>query len=673
MKKLSFTKTSKYIFKYLFLSYLFEKKMGESFFSKKRFSLEGCDILLPVLFFIIKIKQNTVISMAHRGRLNVLYNIFNYNFFIHNNQDEIFHLGCSKIKGNKKIIILPNPSHLEYSNCVSMGYTRALIENNLNSLNVQVHGDCSFSGQGIIMETLNLSKLKSYNIKGTMHIIINNSIGFTTSIKNELRSSKNCYDISKMFNIPVFIIDEKDPIGATNILKKAIKYILKKKKDLILNIRCYRKNGHSEQDNPNITHPIEYSIIKNKKPAYKYLESKIPNSIKYKKKILCDFKKKRTCFFIKNNIIKTSLVINKNKIFEVLKKFKNKVKKVNNLHDIVKTFIKKRLGVLKGKKIDWSTGEYLAINIINMLNYKIRFSGQDSQRGAFCQRHYYIYDQKTGKKFCIFNKKMCSIINSPLSEMSTLGYEIGYSFCNCDYNYKTMNIWEAQFGDFINCAQVYIDQYISSAYFKWKKRMNIIILLPHGIEGQGPEHSSARIERIMSLCSKKNISVLYPNSSSQYFNCLVSQINLYKPLLILTKKNVRNKFFESDISDFNGVYKPYKILNRKSKNCFVCVGDIYYEILKYQNSILIIEELYPLPIKKIKKELKKLIEIKKFIWIQNEPKNQGYWPYISRKFRKISEKKIDYIGIKSIPSTTYTGKKFFINKNNMFKRVMLIK
>ncbi|WDI79232.1 thiamine pyrophosphate-dependent enzyme [Candidatus Vidania fulgoroideae] len=658
----------KKIFKYLYFAHIFEKNMGKIFLYKKRFSIEGCDVLIPMLYFLININKNIVISMSHRGRLNVLYNIFNFNFFVNNLQDEIFHLGFERIYKKKKIIILPNPSHLEYSNCVSMGYTKSLIENGYDTLNIQIHGDCAFSGQGIVMETLNLSKLKYFSIKGTLHIIINNEIGFTTNKIKEIRSSKNSDSIMNMYNFPIFRVFYKNVNSVIKIVKIAVSYIKKYKKDVLINLKCYRKLGHSEQDDPKITQPLEYNEIRNIIPLYR--NYKINNLKFLKKKFKINFNKKKT-IYINNEYYRNINLdkIIKNKVYNIKKiyiEFKKKVKKIDNIHILVKTFIKKRMLSLKNRNnIDWSTGEYIALIFLSFLNVKVRFSGQDSQRGTFCQRHYYIYDQISGKKVCIFNKKI-KIINSPLSEASVLGFEIGYSICNFDNCFKSINIWEAQFGDFLNCAQVYFDQYISSFRFKWNKNSNIILLLPHGIEGQGPEHSSCRIERILSLCSKKNIFVFCPNSSSQYFNCILHQLNNRVPGIILTKKkNIRNECLNSKFSDFLGKYLKYNIINNKSKICVICIGNIFYKIKKYKNlNIVLIEQLYPLDFKTMKKSFNKMKEVRKYFFIQEEPKNQGYWPYFFSIFKNISSIKIKYLGSPKNSSTTFFGKKynFYIKK-----------
>ncbi|AXN02432.1 2-oxoglutarate dehydrogenase E1 component [Candidatus Vidania fulgoroideae] len=664
----------KKIFKYLYFSYFFEKNMKKMFLYKKRFSIEGCDVLIPILYFLINTKKNIVVSMSHRGRLNVLYNIFNFNFFVNSFQDEIFHLGFERKYKKKKIIILPNPSHLEYSNCVSMGYTKSLFENGFETLNIQIHGDCAFSGQGIVMETLNLSKLKDFSINGTLHIIVNNEIGFTTNKIREIRSSKNSDSIMNMFNFPIFRIFYKNVNSVIKIVKLAVSYINKYKRDVLINLKCYRKLGHSEQDDPNITQPLEYIKIKNIKPLYKNYN--IKNFKSFKEKFRNSFYKKKT-IHINNKYYKNIKYINKiikNKIYNLNKihiEFKNKIKKIINMHILVKTFVKKRIKSFKSRKnIDWSTGEYIALRFLNFINVNIRFSGQDSQRGTFCQRHYNIYDQISGKKICIFNKRI-KIINSPLSEASVLGFEIGYSICNLDNNFKSMNIWEAQFGDFLNCAQVYFDQYISSLKFKWNKNSNIILLLPHGIEGQGPEHSSSRIERILSLCYKKNIIVSCPNSSAQYFNCILQQFSNNVPNIILTKKkNIRSKHLNSNFSDFSGKYLKYKIINNRSKVCIICIGDIFYEIKKYKNlNIVLIEQLYPLDLKIMKKSFTKMKKVKKYFFVQKEPKNQGYWPYLFSIFKYISNINIKYLGSPKNSSTTFFGKKYKFYTKKYIKKI----
>lgn len=711
----------KTFFEELIATEIFETNIGKKFPGSKRFSLEGCDVLIPLIKEIIryssKLKNKTkkiIFAMAHRGRLNFLVNIMGKKIkniideFLNilpkkNNIDDVkYHLGYSSmIELNKKRIELElafNPSHLEIINSITMGIARFNNDilkkkniNNTNILHINIHGDASFSGQGIIQETLNLSQTRGYGINGTIHIIINNQIGFTISKNIDMRSSYYCTDIAKMIQCPIFHVNADNLESVIFVTRLAVKYRNTFHKDVFIDLVSYRRHGHNEMDDPYITQPLMYNYIKNHKKIQdlyfnQLLLQNIIN-IEEKKKL---YQKYQILFDKGNVFVKTFFPIkkkHKNIIFKNIKinELKKLLFKISNfpknfnIHPLVKKIFLNRSDMSKEiRKIDWGAAENLAFaNILNQ-GISCRFSGEDVKRGTFSHRHTVIYDQKNGISYTPLNnislqQGIFSIYNSILSEEAVLGFEYGYSL----NNKHGITIWEAQFGDFINGAQIIIDQFVSSGEIKWNYKSGIIIILPHGYEGQGPEHSSARIERFLQLCAKKNMKICIPSNASQIYYLLCEQAfnTIRKPLIIFSPKSLlRHPLACSSLKNFiNNSFKliidelNIKINIQNIERIVFCSGKIYYDLLKYRNLIknnniilIRIEQLYPFPKKDLKKIIEKYRKIKYFCWCQEEPKNQGPWIYIQNCFKNKLNLNINYFGRNksSSPSTGY----FIIHK-----------
>jgi 2-oxoglutarate dehydrogenase E1 component len=716
-------------------SQTFEKYIHFKYPSYKRFSLEGNDSLIPLLYEIIirSTKKNFsyfYIGMAHRGRLNVLINLLGkpsnmlFKEFsgkdINNlsNGDVKYHLGFySKIyiKNFKKgkLNLEYNPSHLEIINPVIMGLSRAkndfLKSKNFSSvIPIMIHGDASFTGQGVIQEILNMSQTPGYSVGGSIHIIINNQIGFTTSKIKYMRSSKYPTDIAKCSNSLILHVNSDDPEAAVFSAQMSIDYRKKFKKDVFIDLIGYRRHGHNEVDNPYVTQPLMYKKIKNHPTVQeiyskKLLEKNLIDQEMIQKKILI-YKKnlksgktisqKYSFLNIKPKIIKKNKIQNfKYKKFSYIFS-KKKVKKLfniintlpqeMNLHPLVKKIYLDRLKMVNLKNnFDWGAAENLVYACLLNKGISCRISGEDISRGTFFHRHSIIHDQITGKKYIPLKKSIKNsqlfLIDSVLSEESVLAFEYGYSLRND----KTLTIWEAQFGDFSNVSQVVIDQFISSSMEKWNQSSRIVLLLPHGYEGQGPEHSSARIERYLQLCSKKNMHVCIPTTASQIFHLLYKHIFHKKPfpLIIFSPKSLlRHPMSKSSFEEiYQGKFKKVIYKNSSSKEdnfkkIIFCSGKIYYELLdnqqqkKVKNILLIrIEQLYPFPKKSILKIVNQYKKIKRIFWCQEEPKNQGSWIYFKKNFLKIffNEKNIKYIGRPSSASPA-TGN-IYIHKKEQLK------
>lgn len=693
-------KTKKNILQGLIKSKMFEKFIHNKFPGSKRFSLEGCDVLIPILQKIIhySIKNNTkklILGMSHRGRLNVMFNIFksnipkmyqdklNYIKKIYNTGDVKYHLGAYiKIQNNLndiEFILLDNPSHLEIITPIILGSCRAFIDNIKNYKSnfivpIIIHGDAAFIGQGVIQETLNMSQVPGYCVFGSIHIIINNRIGFTTSKKKYLQSSIYCSDIAKMIDSPIFHVNADDPDSVIFIIKLAFKFRLLFKKDVFIDLVCYRKLGHNEIDDPSITQPVMYKEIKNHKHICTiYLNKLLKFNDKnkniyqdfynlYKKKLYNNLKNK---LYDKNNAkLESNFIINKHTFIKNSKNyfsFKRLINKIYKIfifpknffpHHQIKKVFNNRLEMIHGKKLwDWGGVEILAYAALMLKGIRCRLTGEDVRRGTFSHRHAVIYCQKTNKKYIPLKnltsfKGEFDIWDSVLSEEATLAFEYGYSISSK----FSLNIWEAQFGDFANGAQVVIDQFITSSQQKWGHNSSLVMMLPHGYEGQGPEHSSARLERYLQLCAQKNIYVSIPTTTAQFYHLLQNQGKAVfkKPLIILTPKSLlRNPKTFSTLKDLSDG-KFHKILlnkneniNNKIKKIIFCTGKIYYEILKFCkiknliNILLVrIEQLYPFPKKEIKKIIINNNNATSYIWCQEEPMNQGAWTYFYFNFKK---------------------------------------
>ncbi|MES2023973.1 MAG: 2-oxoglutarate dehydrogenase E1 component [Pseudomonadota bacterium] len=677
-----------------------ERYLHTRYVGQKRFSLEGSESFIAALDETIqrggeKGVQEIVIGMAHRGRLNVLVNTLGkmpqelFAEFEGRHGDDLpsgdvkYHQGFSSDistpGGPIHLSLAFNPSHLEIVNPVVEGSVRARIERRGQNdpsqqvLPILIHGDAAFAGQGVIMETLNLAQTRGYGTGGTVHIIINNQIGFTTSDPRDSRSTLYCTDVSKMIEAPVIHVNGDDPEAVVFAAQIALDYRLEFRKDIVVDIVCYRKLGHNEQDTPALTQPLMYKKIAAHPGTRKLYADKLvtqgtiaadegdamvaeyrdamdagkhtidPVISNFKSKYAVDwmpFLNRKWTDAADTAVPMTELKRLAERITTLPENFK--------VHPLVEKVLADRASMGRGEiNLDWGMGEHLAYASLVSSGYAVRLTGQDSGRGTFVHRHAVLHDQNrerwdAGTYVPLQNvsdqQAWFRVIDSVLSEEAVLAYEYGYSTAEPN----TLVIWEAQFGDFVNGAQVVIDQFISSGEVKWGRASGLVMMLPHGYEGQGPEHSSARPERFLQLCADNNMQVVQPTTSAQIFHLLRRQmIRLFrKPLVILTPKSLlRNKDAGSPLSELaKGSFQTVigevdeKIDAKKVKRVIACSGRVYYDLVaarkeRGQNDVAIIrvEQLYPFPHKAFAAELKKFPNFNELVWTQDEPQNQGAW------------------------------------------------
>lgn len=708
------------ILQHLNKSELFESFLHTKYVGQKRFSLEGGETLIPIISAIIETGSGLgmdefVIGMAHRGRLNVLSNILNKSYVdvfsefdegyipdsFEGSGDVKYHKGfLSEIStaSRKKVSVslAPNPSHLEAVNSVVEGQTKArqiLTNDEAQSkvIPILVHGDAALAGQGSVYEALQLFKLKGYSTGGTIHIVINNQIGFTT-LPQDARSTYYCTDIAKAFGAPVFHVNAEDPEGCVYVTNLAVQLRQKFHCDVFIDMNCYRKYGHNETDEPAFTQPIEYQLIRGKKPIREiYRDELIHQGVLEKfmaEALEGEFKKALQQALRVTKLPPQEAPPKEPSILNVAPPPEDIFKKVNtsvpaneireiakkmfmipsgfNLHPKLQNLIKDRLSMVEGdapeKMIDWGMGELLAYGTLLWKGTSVRLSGQDVARGTFSHRHAMWMDQVAERSYFPLShlkpgQGRCDIVNSPLSEMAVLGFEYGYSISNPE----ALVLWEAQFGDFSNGAQVIIDQFISTAEQKWGRKSSLTLLLPHGYEGQGPEHSSARIERFLQLCGHDNMFVVYPTTPAQLFHLLRRQVlqTLRKPLIVFTPKGLlRHPDCVSSLEELTkGSFQ--EILDdphppKKAKKVYICSGRIYYDIAGEKNkskiedmAIIRIEQLYPLNTERLKEVLGQYSTADEYVWVQDEPANMGAWDYIRPLLKEILPKdkhNVRYIG-----------------------------
>ena len=687
----------------------FEKFLHTKYVGQKRFSLEGGEALIPALDALIEkaaidgVKE-FVVGMAHRGRLNTLTNIFGkpvediFNEFDGKDYEEKgfdgdvkYHLGWTsnrKTDSGHKIYmnIAPNPSHLEAVGPVVQGIARAKQEkyhpNNIeNVLPIIIHGDAAIAGQGVVYEVVQMERLKGYKTGGTIHIVVNNQVGFTTNYLDG-RSSTYCTDVAKTNLCPVLHVNSDDVEAVVHATIFALNYRMRYKRDIFIDLLGYRKYGHNEGDEPRFTQPNLYKAIsKHLNPMKIYSDKLINEDIisiedvsKIEKKYKSSLEKKLENSKKDNNIEITPFMDYEWKGFKRVKKDKmltNYETKVSseNLNTVAKVvttlpknkqFLRKTQRLINDRskmffetdKIDWGMGEMLAYGSLLNEGFNIRISGQDVERGTFSHRHAILKAEDSEEEICLLNninnnQGSFNIYNSHLSEYGVMGYEYGYSLTSP----QTLCIWEAQFGDFSNGAQIMIDQYLSAAEDKWKLQNGLVLLLPHGYEGQGAEHSSARMERYLQLCAKDNIYVANCTTPSNLFHLLRRQMvtKFRKPLIIFTPKSLlRHPKAVSSVVDFSsGKFSPLieisKIENSKIERLVFCSGKFYYDLNDHmeknniQNTILVrLEQLFPLPIVEINDVLEKYSNATDIVWAQEEPRNMGAWSHLllhSDKFR----------------------------------------
>ncbi|URJ23481.1 2-oxoglutarate dehydrogenase E1 component [Blochmannia endosymbiont of Camponotus sp. C-003] len=704
-----------------------ERYLGTKFPGVKRFSLEGGDVLIPMLKEIIRhsvchhnIKE-IFLGMAHRGRLNVLINILgknpqdlfnefsNKHHTIRGSGDVKYHQGFySDITINGEVVHLSlscNPSHLEIVSPVVMGCARARIDQLILEatdhdkkdhnivLPVTIHGDAAISAQGIVQETFNMSKTHAYDVGGALHIIINNQIGFTTSNIHDIRSTQHCTDIAKMIQAPIFHVNADNVDAVVYVTRAALSFRNTFKRDVIIDLVCYRRHGHNEADEPSVTQPIMYKKIRNH-PTVLNIYSDFLNkngiiSANESSKMINTYREKlekehcvlhqwmpvhiRTSLHT-NRLHNNKNILNSNKInTQYLKNLAYRINDIPSsiaMHSRVKKIYDERIEMALGNRLfDWGSAEVLAYATLLDQGISIRLSGEDAARGTFFHRHSVIHDQNDGTKYIPLthlintdNKKGSFFIwNSVLSEEASLAFEYGYS----SLAHNMLVIWEAQFGDFSNGAQIVIDQFISSGEQKWGQLCGLVMLLPHGYEGQGPEHSSARIERYLQLCAEYNLHICIPSTPDQMYHILLQHatcdINLKKPLIIISPKSLlRHPMVTTSLK--NLVYGSFKtvfneidnnIISNKINRVIICSGKVYYDLLsqrrknkQYNIAIIRIEQLYPFPYTNIQAIFDSYLNVQDFAWCQEEPKNQGAWYYIQDCLHNIMPSNItlNYIG-----------------------------
>jgi 2-oxoglutarate dehydrogenase E1 component len=735
----------------------FEKFLATKYVGTKRFGLDGAESLIPALEQIIKIGgqsqiKEVKIGMSHRGRLNVLANVlqksykrifneFAGEFNSSSNEgagDVKYHLGASsnrEFDGNPvHVSLTDNPSHLEAVNPVVLGQTRAKQffhkdkERN-KVIPILIHGDAAFAGQGIVAECFAMSGLPGHNTGGTIHIIVNNQIGFTTSPRFA-RSSPYPSDVAKMVDAPILHVNGDDPEAVIYATRIATEFRLKFNRDVVVDLICYRRFGHNEGDEPSFTQPLMYEKIRSHPTTLKlygqkltqeqiFTEEGVNQKIKTFKDLLDDqfktakdYKPKIEWFEGTWSRYKPEKGKDKRGVTGVDKKIIKSISdrinviplEINPHKTVAKVFDLRKKSIDTEKNIDWATAESLAFATLLKEGYPVRLVGQDSGRGTFSQRHSVLRNQSDNSRYIPLNhisegQKKYEIVDSFLSELAVLGFEYGYSLVEPN----TLTLWEAQFGDFANGAQIIIDQFISSGERKWSRASGIVMLLPHGYEGQGPEHSSARLERFLQLCSNDNMQVMNCTTPANYFHALRRQMkrDFRKPLIMMTPKSLlRNKYCVSDLEDFSKNNSFHRVLwdhaidpktegfiklknSSKIRKVILCSGKVYFDLLEAREKLKIddvilyrIEQLYPFPAKTLVKELKPYAKSATFHWCQEEPKNMGAWfsvrDYIEWTLDNIkaNNKQISYIGRSpdASPATGY-AKRHISQQQEIIKKV----
>ncbi len=718
----------------------FEKYLHVKFVGTKRFGLDGGEALIPALEQIIKRGGNLgakeiKIGMPHRGRLNVLANVMGKSYRAIFSEffgktvtskkdfegDVKYHLGASSNRdfdGNiVHISLTDNPSHLEAVNPVVLGQVRAKQffhkdKERKKVIPVLMHGDAAFAGQGIVAECFAMSGLPGHNIGGTIHIIVNNQIGFTTAPRFA-RSSPYPSDVAKIAQAPIFHVNGDDPEAVVHCAKVATEYRQKFNRDVVIDMVCYRRFGHNEGDEPSFTQPLMYKKIKSHPSTLTLYGQKLSNegltSENELQKNKTNFKKWLETEFEQSKTYKSDLKwfdgvwsrfkpgLGKDKRgasgvdANLLKAVGKKISTIPTGFSVHKTLKKifdlRNQSIEKESGIDWATAESLAFGTLLVEGFSVRLSGQDSGRGTFSQRHAVLRNQENHQRYIPLNnikvgQKNFEVIDSLLSEFAVLGFEFGYSLSEPE----TLVLWEAQFGDFANGAQIIIDQFISSGESKWGRASGLVMLLPHGYEGQGPEHSSARLERFLQLCAGENMQVVNCTTPANYFHVLRRQMHreFRKPLIVMTPKSLlRHKRCISNLSDFSKKSTFHRVLeddayskvnnllelkkrDEKIEKVVMCSGKIYYDLLEAREKIkndrvtfVRIEQLYPFPAKTLANILKRYNKAE-FIWCQEEPKNMGAWNtvrnYIERTLEMINfgDKSVKYVG-RNASSSTATG------------------
>ncbi len=699
----------------------FEAFCQKRYVGVKRFGLDGGETLIPALHTVIQravgYKNHSIaMGMAHRGRLNVLTNIIGKSFpalfsefagksykpdDIPGVGDVKYHLGYRKqvqIDGQDVDLVLEfNPSHLEAADPVVEGRVRAMQdENNQKHLAVLIHGDAAFAGQGIVYETLAMSQLPGYKTGGTIHIITNNQIGFTTSTEYG-HSGYYCSDVAKVAKAPIIHVNGDDPEAVVSVMRLAVDYRERFATDIVVDIVCYRRFGHNETDEPTFTQPIMYQAVHQHKDIFKLYAAKLQNeaviSAAESDKYWSDFQTYLQNAYVEANNYRpnnpewlkgewknmqwrgkgrkdysTAVSLG---VLKQIGKAISSYKEGFNCHPKLARQLEAKANMFETEKgFDWATGEALAFGSLLLEGHLVRLSGEDCQRGTFSHRNAILFDQKNQQAYVPLNhitsnQAQIEIYNSLLSEFAVLGFEYGYA---CE-NANALVVWEAQFGDFANGAQIIIDQFIAAAESKWLQQSGLVLLLPHAQEGQGAEHSSARLERYLQLCAEDNMQVCNFTTPANYFHALRRQLkrNYRQPLVVMSPKSLlRHPLAQSTLAEFadNTTFLPVideidssLIQSLKVKRVVFCSGKVYYDLLiarreakRNDMAIIRIEQLYPFPVEATEKIVNTYSKAQEFVWCQEEPQNMGAWHYIFDKIEAIVQKiknspiKIQYAG-----------------------------
>lgn len=712
----------------------FEDFLQRRFVGQKRFSIEGLDMLVPMLRQLVTLGseddiQHMLLGMAHRGRLSVLAHVLEkpldmiFSEFHKAPEEELiaaentldiyegwsgdvkYHYGSKReygpVEKRLEITLLANPSHLEYVNPVVLGVTRAAQEfcqkkgnpeqELQKAFNVLIHGDAAFIGEGIVAETLNLSGLEGYKTGGSIHLIANNLLGYTT-IEADGRSTRYASDLAKGFEIPIIHVNADDPVACIQAINLAYSYRKTFQKDVLIDLIGYRRYGHNEMDEPRVTQPLLYKEIdEQQNVVHLYSEKLIKDSILSEKEL----KAKRNTIRADYERVYQNMEESdqgEQQVRPLPKILTDKLKRIDTaipraqLEKINEELLKTPKGFEKNRKlelilkrnkktftenrgINWALAEVLAYATIIQEGYAIRLTGQDTERGTFAHRHLILHDKQSGKTFCRMDQitdalASFTIHNSPLSEAAVLGFEYGYSIKSAE----TLVIWEAQFGDFVNVAQVIIDQFIASSRAKWSEISNLVLLLPHGYEGQGPEHSSARLERFLQLAAENNLIVANVTTSAQYFHLIRRQARLggtggARPLIVMTPKSLlRSNRMEAEISEFTEGYFEELVVHNEENNSLDKVirlvigsGKIILDILKETKDdtelfdwmkLVSVEQLYPFAEDRLKYLIELYPDLEEIVWVQEEPKNMGAWTFVHPYLLNASKRDlhIRYIG-----------------------------
>jgi 2-oxoglutarate decarboxylase len=721
----------KYILSKLNAAEAFETFLQTKYVGQKRFSLEGAESVIPMMDATIDQcaehgLDEVVIGMPHRGRLNVLANIVGKPYSqifsefegnlnpaqAHGSGDVKYHLGATGVylqmfgDNDIQVSLTANPSHLEAVDPVLEGLCRAKqdlldhgdtdsdTEKAFSVMPLMLHGDAAFAGQGVVAETLNLAKLPGYRVGGTIHIIVNNQIGFTTSPEYS-KSSEYCTDVAKMIGAPIFHVNGDDPEACVWVARLAVDFRQKFKKDVVIDMLCYRRRGHNEGDDPSMTNPAMYDVVDTKRGVRKtYTEALIGRgdiSMKEAEDALRDYQGQLERVFndvreLEKHGVQPSESVESNQMIAAgldTAVDKALLARIGDAflalpegftaHPRVTPVLEKRREMAYEGKIDWAFGELLALGSLVAEGKLVRLSGQDTRRGTFSQRHSVIIDRHTGEEFTPLQLLMADrdgnptggkfmVYDSPLSEYAAVGFEYGYTVGNPD----ALVLWEGQFGDFVNGAQSIIDEFISSGEAKWGQLSSVVLLLPHGHEGQGPDHTSGRIERFLQLWAEGSMTIAMPSTPANYFHLLRRHAldGVQRPLIVFTPKSMlRNKAAVSDIRDFTED-KFHSVLEEptyaegigdrnKATRMLFTSGKIYYELAARKAkdnrddvAIVRIEQLAPLPRRRIRETLDHYPNVSQYFWVQEEPANQGAWPRFGLELPELFPDKLT--GIKRI-------------------------